>query len=63
MCLEFRKKVKLALQSLSGVTDSINWLRAENLVQSMGIHVILKKKMHQVFRIKVLKVQTKEGSF
>lgn len=62
MCLEFRKKVKLALQSLSGVTDSINWLRAENLVQSMGIHVIL-KKMHQVFRIKVLKVQTKEGSF
>lgn len=44
MCLEFRKKVKLALQSLSGVTDSINWLRAENLVQSMGIHVILKKK-------------------
>lgn len=62
MCLEFRKKVKLALQSLSGVTDSINWLRAENLVQSMGIHVIL-KKMHQVFRIKVLKVQTQEGSF
>lgn len=63
MCLEFRKKVKLALQSLSGVTDSINWLRAENLVQSMGIHVILKKKMHHVFRIKVLKVQTQEGSF